>query len=113
MNQLRSSRLPLLRIQPGPSTRYLRAAAIKPQVNRLSYLSTSFQTPQTQAHIQRRSMSTNRDVSKWSDISKSTFEADGSFKRKPSSFRDFIQKGGKFEPEKGMTVEVSAQFMRS
>ncbi|KAJ8474123.1 hypothetical protein ONZ51_g7423 [Trametes cubensis] len=101
MNQLRSSRLPLLRIQPGPSTRYLRAAAIKPQVNRLSYLSTSFQTPQTQAHIQRRSMSTNRDVSKWSDISKSTFEADGSFKRKPSSFRDFIQKGGKFEPEKG------------
>ncbi|KAI9068078.1 Glutathionyl-hydroquinone reductase [Trametes sanguinea] len=44
---------------------------------------------------------TTRDVSKQSDISKSTTEQDGSFKRKPSSFRDFIQKGGKFEPEKG------------
>ncbi|PCH35131.1 hypothetical protein WOLCODRAFT_139753 [Wolfiporia cocos MD-104 SS10] len=28
-------------------------------------------------------------------------DQDGSFKRKASSFRDFIQKGGRFEPEKG------------
>jgi putative glutathione S-transferase len=26
---------------------------------------------------------------------------DGSFKRQQSSFRDVIEKGGKFEPEKG------------
>jgi putative glutathione S-transferase len=26
---------------------------------------------------------------------------DGSFKRQTSSFRDVIEKGGKFEPEKG------------
>jgi len=26
---------------------------------------------------------------------------DGSFKRQVSSFRDVIEKGGKFEPEKG------------
>lgn len=46
-------------------------------------------------------MSTQRDVSTFSDISKSKTEADGSFKRKPSSFRNFIQNGGEFEPEKG------------
>lgn len=46
-------------------------------------------------------MSTQRDVSTFTDISKSKTEADGSFKRKPSSFRNFIQKGGEFEPEKG------------
>ncbi|THH06022.1 hypothetical protein EW145_g4367 [Phellinidium pouzarii] len=28
-------------------------------------------------------------------------EGDGSFKRKPSTFRNIIEKGGKFEPEKG------------
>ncbi|KAI0676242.1 glutathione S-transferase [Trametes maxima] len=46
-------------------------------------------------------MSNQRDVSNWSDISKSKPEADGSFKRRPSSFRETIQKGGKFAPEKG------------
>ncbi|KAI0367382.1 glutathione S-transferase [Pilatotrama ljubarskyi] len=46
-------------------------------------------------------MSTNRDVSHLTDISKSKPDEDGSFKRKPSAFRDFVQKGGKFEPEKG------------
>ncbi|PAV15250.1 glutathione S-transferase [Pyrrhoderma noxium] len=45
-------------------------------------------------------MATQRDVSVQSDISKMQAEGDGSFKRKPSTFRNFIEKGGKFEPEK-------------
>ena len=44
---------------------------------------------------------TSRDVSGQSDISKMSTEGDGSFKRKASSFRNTIEKGGKFEPEKG------------
>ncbi|EIN08215.1 glutathione S-transferase [Punctularia strigosozonata HHB-11173 SS5] len=46
-------------------------------------------------------MAATRDVSKQSDITKMTTDPDGSFKRKASTFRDFIEKGGKFEPEKG------------
>ncbi|KAI0754225.1 glutathione S-transferase [Daedaleopsis nitida] len=46
-------------------------------------------------------MSTQRDVSNFSDISKSKTEADGSFQRKASSFRNSIQSGGEFQPEKG------------
>ncbi|THV04732.1 glutathione S-transferase [Dendrothele bispora CBS 962.96] len=41
----------------------------------------------------------NRDVSNQSDISKSKMSTDGSFNRAPSSFRNFIAKGGKFEAE--------------
>lgn len=43
---------------------------------------------------------TQKDVSSQSDIGKMQLEADGSFKRKPSTFRNLIEKGGKFEPEK-------------
>jgi len=46
----------------------------------------------------RRAMST-RDTSSQSDITKMKPEPDGSFKRAPSSFRDVIAKGSKFEPE--------------
>lgn len=42
-----------------------------------------------------------RDVSQLSDISKMKTEDDGSFKRHASQFRNFIEKAGKFEPEKG------------
>jgi glutathionyl-hydroquinone reductase len=42
-----------------------------------------------------------RDVSHQSDISKMATEGDGSFKRKAATFRNYIEKGGKFEPEKG------------
>ncbi|KAI0676243.1 glutathione S-transferase [Trametes maxima] len=45
-------------------------------------------------------MTTKRDVSHLTDISKGLAEADGSFKRKPSSFRRRIERGGEFEPEK-------------
>ena len=33
-------------------------------------------------------------------------EADGSFKRKPSTFRNTIERGGKFEPEKGQILAL-------
>jgi len=42
-----------------------------------------------------------RDISHLSDISKMKAEGDGSFNRLPSVFRDFIEPGGKFAPEKG------------
>ncbi|KAH9932939.1 glutathione S-transferase [Fomitopsis serialis] len=44
---------------------------------------------------------TTRDVSHHTDIGKMKTEDDGTFKRKPSQFRDWLEKGGKFEPEKG------------
>ncbi|KAF9269615.1 hypothetical protein L218DRAFT_953243 [Marasmius fiardii PR-910] len=43
----------------------------------------------------------SKDVSAQSDISKSKYhDSEGSFKRAAASFRDFIAKGGKFEPAK-------------
>ncbi|KAJ7067887.1 glutathione S-transferase [Mycena amicta] len=42
----------------------------------------------------------SRDTSHLSDISKMKAESDGSFNRLASVFRDFIQPGGKFAPEK-------------
>jgi putative glutathione S-transferase len=46
-------------------------------------------------------MTTTRDASSQSDISKLKTESDGSFKRAASSFRNFIENDGKFPPEKG------------
>jgi putative glutathione S-transferase len=43
-----------------------------------------------------------RDVSLQSDLKQLKREADGSFSRPPSTFRDTIQEGGKHEPEKGI-----------
>lgn len=43
---------------------------------------------------------TTRDVTHLTDISKMTTDAQGAFKRAPSSFRNFIQLGGQFPPEK-------------
>ncbi|KAF8652406.1 hypothetical protein AX16_004434 [Volvariella volvacea WC 439] len=40
-----------------------------------------------------------RDTTSQSDITKMETEPDGSFKRAPASFRNVIEKGGKFEPE--------------
>jgi len=45
-------------------------------------------------------MASTRDISQLSDISKLKTEEDGSFKRQTSQFRNFIKKGGDFEPEK-------------
>jgi len=44
-------------------------------------------------------MSTKKDSILQSDITKMTHQPDGSFKRAASSFRNFIEKGGKFEAE--------------
>ncbi|PFH49589.1 hypothetical protein AMATHDRAFT_62909 [Amanita thiersii Skay4041] len=41
-----------------------------------------------------------RDVTDQSDITKMKVEADGSFKRLDASFRNWIEKDGKFKPEK-------------
>jgi putative glutathione S-transferase len=41
-----------------------------------------------------------KDHTVWSDISKSKSEPDGSYKRRDSTFRNFIEKGGRFQPEK-------------
>ncbi|KAE8543068.1 hypothetical protein D1P53_000555 [Cryptococcus gattii VGV] len=50
-------------------------------------------TPAIQHHY--RTMSTDKkDITNWAG-------KDGSFKRQASSFRDFIEPGGKFAPEKG------------
>jgi len=57
------------------------------------------------SYRQIRKIKMSRDVSGQSDISKMTVEPDGSFKRAPSSFRNFIQKGGQFPPEKGMLLK--------
>jgi putative glutathione S-transferase len=46
-------------------------------------------------------MSSGRDVSGQSDISKMPASKDGQFRRKDSSFRDTISEGGKYAPEKG------------
>jgi putative glutathione S-transferase len=46
-------------------------------------------------------MASTRDISHLSDISKLKTESDGSFKRQDAEFRNFIEKGGKFEPETG------------
>ncbi|KAF8893216.1 glutathione S-transferase [Gymnopilus junonius] len=44
-------------------------------------------------------MSTARDTTSQSDISKMKTEPDGTFKRASSSFRNTVEKGGKFAPE--------------
>ena len=57
---------------------------------------------------QTRRMS--RDVSGQSDISKMKVEPDGSFKRVASSFRNSVQKGGQFPPEKGTPARPGVLF---
>ncbi|TCD60738.1 S-glutathionyl-(chloro)hydroquinone reductase [Steccherinum ochraceum] len=42
-----------------------------------------------------------KDVSGQTDITKMKEQPDGTFKRRPSSFRNHIQKGDQYEPEKG------------
>ena len=82
------------------SLRVVRASAIK---SAQSPVSTSFSTKVFLLKQESRTlMSTARDVSNQSDISKLRVEDDGSFRRKPSTFRNTVEKGGKHEPEAGM-----------
>ena len=46
-------------------------------------------------------MASNKDVTSQSDVTKIKLEPDGSFKRVVSTFRNFVEKDGKFPPEKG------------
>jgi hypothetical protein len=42
------------------------------------------------------------------DVTKLKYQPDGQFRRGQSTFRNFIEKGGKFAPEKGkLTVKPS------
>ncbi|CAK5275851.1 unnamed protein product [Mycena citricolor] len=61
--------------------------------------STSFRNIRNPLH--RSIMTSTRDTSLQSDISKMKAEGDGSFNRLASVFRDNIEPGGKFAPEKG------------
>jgi hypothetical protein len=51
-----------------------------------------------------------RDVSSQSDLKKLELEADGSFNRAPSTFRDTIQEGSRYEPEKGILNPAQHQL---
>lgn len=57
-------------------------------------------------------MAAERDAKAQSDIARADnyHNPDGSFRRAPSSFRDFIQKGGKFEAEKGTLTTPRQPF---
>ena len=58
----------------------------------------------SQQAVDYSSANMSRDVSAQTDFAKFAREADGSFKRAPSSFRSWIQPGGDFEPEAGALV---------
>lgn len=47
---------------------------------------------------------TSRDVTALTDVAKFKTEADGSFKRQISTFRDTISVGGKYEPAPGLCL---------
>jgi putative glutathione S-transferase len=44
-------------------------------------------------------MATSRDTTEQSDPAKFKLEADGSFKRPDTVFRNLIENGGRFEPQ--------------
>lgn len=54
-----------------------------------------------------------RDVTHLTDINKMAPEQDGSFNRRPSQFREWIERGGKYAPEKGKRRLISVRSMTS
>jgi len=74
---------------------------VKIKAASFSYLAT--RTPLTSTVTPRRTtfMASTRDVSHLTDIGKMKVETDGTFKRQDAEFRNFIEKGGRFEPETG------------
>jgi hypothetical protein len=52
-------------------------------------------------------MTSTRDTSLQADIGKMKLEADGSFNRAASSFRNCIQEGGQFTPERGSCASLA------
>jgi hypothetical protein len=71
----------------------------------LTHLKPAFRTasfrPITTTPKRQFNMSTSTSNSTSTDFKPNWASEDGSFKRQVSSFRDAIEKGGKFEPEKG------------
>jgi hypothetical protein len=71
----------------------------------LAHFKPAFRTasvrPTTITPTRRFNMSTSTSTSNSTDFKPNWASEDGSFKRQVSSFRDSIEKGGKFEPEKG------------
>ena len=64
--------------------------------------------PLTQTLRYRNTMAA-RDVTSQSNIHVMKTEVDGSFKRKASTFRNFIEKDGEFAPEKGLALTPLAR----
>ncbi|CAG8752894.1 13184_t:CDS:2, partial [Acaulospora colombiana] len=80
------------------ATSFVRSCVI-PQTNNTHQGVTRFPTSSLTTTTLRNM---SRDVSSQSNIAISkTTDQDGSFNRRPSTFRDVIEKGGKHEPEKG------------
>lgn len=53
----------------------------------------------------------SREAVLQSDIARMKTEADGSFKRAAASFRNTIEKGGKFEAEGGAQFPLPLQYL--
>jgi hypothetical protein len=65
--------------------------------------------PRSRSHVHLHYLlrMSSRDVTHLSDISKSRTDQQGAFKRAASTFRNFVQAGGQFPPEKGTCVVVA------
>jgi putative glutathione S-transferase len=51
-----------------------------------------------------------RDTTAQSDVGQVPTDPDGTFKRVVSTFRDVIERGGKFEPERGASLVIISLF---
>lgn len=93
----------LLSISAASSNSFVRSCVI-PQTNNTHQGVTRFPTSSLTTTTLRNM---SRDVSSQSNIAISkTTDQDGSFNRRPSTFRDVIEKGGKHEPEKGEHIVI-------
>jgi len=106
-NMITSSRV-IARLGPLPIPRHINTAI---SVRHSAFNRSCAPPPLRTFSISKaRTMSTTKDVSLQTDIGKMKTEPDGSFKRKDASFRNVIEKGGKFEPEKGVYNHCSCSF---
>lgn len=69
-----------------------------------------YQVPKHTNYFRANSTMAGRDVTSQSNIHVMKTEADGSFKRKASTFRDFIAKDSQFTPDKGRSFLPSTPY---
>lgn len=70
-----------------------------------SYTRRALSTSRTNSHSTSKMAGDKSNITSWASN-------DGSFKRQTSSFRDVIEKGGKFEPEKGaLPLSIGDQLL--